>query len=65
MEHGSAHDQRLIAGRDVADGDGFDAVGQVGLDYVAGTHFGLLRGAHHEGNIGAVDVSVDQADALA
>ena len=34
VEHGSAHDHGLVAGRDVADGDGLDAVRVVGLDLV-------------------------------
>ena len=56
---------RLVAGRDVADGDGLDAVGQVGDDAVPWAHGGLLAGAHHQRNIGAVDVGVDEAYALA
>jgi len=65
VEHGPAHHERLVAGRDVADGDGLDAVGEVGLDAVAGKDFGLLGRAHHERDVGAVDVGVDEADALA
>ena len=64
VQHGSAHDQGLVAGRDVADGDGLDAVRQIGFDAVAGADLGLLGRAHHERNIGAVDVGVDEADAL-
>ena len=42
VQHGPAHHQRLVAGRDVADGDRLEAVGQVGLDNVARAHRGLL-----------------------
>ena len=65
VEHGAAHDQGLVAGRDVADGDGFDAVRVVGLDLVVGADARRLRGAHHERDVGSVDVGVDEADALA
>ena len=65
VQHGTAHHHGLVARRDVADGDGLDAVRQVGLDLVVRADHGLLRRAHHRGDIGAVDVCVDQADALA
>ena len=32
---------------------------------LSGADFGLLGGAHHERNVGAVDVGVDEAHALA
>ena len=65
VKHGAAHDQRLVAGRNVADRDGLDSVGQVGLDAVACADLGLLGRAHHERHVGAVDVGVDEAHALA
>ncbi len=39
-------------------------MGEVGDDDVAGADGGLLGGAHHERDVGAVDVRVDEADAL-
>ena len=52
VEHGSAHHQGLVAGRDVADGDGLDAVGQIGLDDVAGADVGLLAEPIMSGTLG-------------
>ncbi len=65
VKHGAAHDEGLVAGGDESDGDDFDAVGEVGLDLVVGEDAGLLRSAHHERDVGAVDVGVDEADAMA
>ncbi len=65
VEHGAAHDQGLVAGGDEADGDDFDPVRQVGLDLVVGPNGGLARGAEHQRHIGAVDVGVNEADAIA
>jgi hypothetical protein len=55
----------LSPGRDEADGDDFDSVREVGLDLIIGEDAGLLGGAHHERDVGAVDVGIDEADALA
>ena len=65
VEHGAAHDERLVAGRDESDGDDFDAVGDVGLDLIVGEDAGLLRGADHERDVGSVDVGVNEAGAMA
>ncbi len=65
VEHGAAHDERLVAGREESDGDDFDAVGEVGLDLIVGEHARLARGAQHERDVGAVDVGVDEAGAMA
>ena len=65
VEHGATHDERLVAGGDESDGDDFDAVREVGLDLIVGEDAGLLRGAHHEGNVGPVDVRVDESGAIA
>jgi hypothetical protein len=65
VQHRPAHHQRLVPGRNVADGNGLDAVRQVGLDAVVRAHRGRLRRTHHQGNVGAVDVGVDQAHPLA
>jgi hypothetical protein len=40
-------------------------VGEVGLDLVIGEDAGLLGGAHHERDVRAVDVGVDEAGAIA
>ena len=42
VQHGAAHHHGLVAGRDVADGDGLDAVGDVGLNLVVGADARLL-----------------------
>ncbi len=65
VEHGAAHDHGLVAGRDEADGDELDAVGGDGLHEVVGDDGGLAGGAEHGGDVGAVDVGVDEADAVA
>ncbi len=65
VQHGTAHHQWLIAGRDKAHRDKFDAMGDQRLDLVVLEHARLLADAHHERNVGSVDVSVDEANAKA
>ncbi len=63
MQHRSAHHHRLVSGRDVSDGDGLDAVGQVGKYTIVLAHGRLLTGTHHQRHVGAVDIGVDEAHA--
>jgi len=65
VKHGATHDEGLVAGRDEADGDDLDAVRDVGLDLIVGQDGGLAGGAEHEGDIGSVDVGVNEAGAMA
>ena len=65
VQHRSTHHEWLVARRDVADGDGLDAVRVVGLDLVISANTGRLRRAHHQWDIGSVDIGVDEADAVA
>ena len=40
-------------------------MGEIGLDLIVGADHRLLGRAHHGGDVGAVDIGVDEADALA
>jgi hypothetical protein len=65
VEHGSAHDEGLVPRRDESYGDDLNAVGDVGLDLVVRKDGRLAGTAHHEGDIGSINVGVDEADAVA
>ena len=65
VQHRAAHDQRLIAGGNESDRNKFDPMGHQGLDLVVLEHPRLLADAHHERNVGSIDVRVDETDAKA
>src|SRR4029077_9578957 len=62
MKHGTAPDERLVAGIEQAHGDHFHAVGFDGDHGALIDGAGLLVGAEHYWNVGAVNVRVKQAD---
>ena len=62
MQHGAAPDQRLVARIQKSDRDHFEAVGFERLNAVVAEHLGLRVDAQHQGNVGAVNVGVEQAD---
>jgi hypothetical protein len=65
VQHRAAHDHWLVTRRDQANGNHLYAVRGVGLNLVALENAGLLGRAHHQRNIGPVDVGVNQSDAVA
>ncbi len=65
MEHGAAPDHRFVAGIQQAHGDHLHAGDLHGDDALISGGLGLLQGAEHDGHVGAVDVSVHEADFVA
>ena len=62
MQHGTAPDQRLVAGIQVADGDDANAEALGGNDHVAFGQLGLAACAQHQRNVGPIDVGIEQSD---
>jgi len=65
VEHRAAHDHGLVAGGDETDGDELDAVRSEGFDLVFADDAWLGCRPEHGGDVGAVDVGVDEADLVA
>jgi len=62
VKHGAAPDERLIARIQQAHRDHFDSVGFDGDDGALVEGAGLFDRAEHDGDVGAVDVGVEEAD---
>src|SRR5579859_2059141 len=65
VQHGAAPDHGLVAGIQQAHGDHFHAGDLDGDDAFFRGGLGLLEGAEHDGDVGAVDVGVHEADFVA
>lgn len=65
VEHGAAPDHGFVAGIEKAHGDHFQASDLDWDDAFFGGGLGLLQSAEHDGNVGAVDVGIHQADFVA
>src|SRR6266446_639485 len=65
MQHGTAPDHGLVAGVEQAHGDHFQAGDFHGDDALVHGGERLLRGAEHDGDVGAVDVGVEEAHLVA
>src|ERR1700677_739139 len=63
VQHGAAHDHRLIARGDKPNRNELDAMRHEGFNPVVFEHPRLLADAHHEWNVGAIDVSINEPDA--
>ncbi len=62
VEHWPAPNHRLVAGIQQTHGDHFHACNLHGNNALFGGGLRLLQRAEHDGNVGAVDVSVHEAD---
>ena len=62
MQHGTAPHQRLVAGIQVADGDDANAEALGGNDHVVFGQLRLAGCAQHQGDVGTIDVGIEQAD---
>ena len=62
VKHRAAPDERLVAGIQQAHRDHFDSVGFDGNDGALVEGARLFDGAEHDGDVGAVDVGVEEAD---
>src|SRR5215469_12278268 len=65
MQHGPTPDQGLISGVEQADGDNLQTVYIKRCDAVLADDFGLGAGAEHQGDVGTIDVGVEQAHLVA
>ncbi len=62
VEHRAAPDEGLVARIEQAHRDYLHAVSLHGNDGLLVQHLGLLGGAEHDGDVGAVNVGIEQAD---
>jgi hypothetical protein len=65
VKHRSAPDERLVARIEEADGDDAEAVALDGDDAIFAGDTRSFFGTHHEGNVGAVDIGIEETDLVA